>query len=298
MKFISLFMLLCSSTVLASGLDLVPREPKCPKKDGGKDDQTIAHYKKTGQCFSYDGFVNNEKSLAPCSGPDGYCEKVKKSTSGVYGCKLSIPAGTEIKPNDYFKDEDCNTWLPGECMCECELCKTIFEFVAEGLAKLDNVLCAIMISSLKTIIDVGIMFVPGGQASTGIKAAIQGAKSFYENGEEAASFFGNWIGPACGIPEFDFDITQVFMDLINAPDSMSRGESVGCKKKSGCRKLDPVPDPTKNSVAPTNNAVKNLKASDNFTTSAISSHITSSSMAPITTDPPCTITFRGGIWCV
>lgn len=85
MKLFSFLTLLCSSTALASGLDLAPREPKCPKQDGQTDDQIIAKYKTTGQCFSYTGAGNRDKSLAPCSGPDGYCQKVKKSTSGVEG---------------------------------------------------------------------------------------------------------------------------------------------------------------------------------------------------------------------
>ncbi|KAI3325508.1 hypothetical protein HD806DRAFT_490497 [Xylariaceae sp. AK1471] len=102
-----------------------------------------------------------------------------------------------------------------------------------------------MLSAFKAVVDIGLLFVPGGQASFGVKAAVQGAKSFYENGEEAASFFGNWIDPACGVPDFDFDITQVYAAFVGAPDSMSNGQSVGCKKKSGCRRLDPVPDPTK-----------------------------------------------------
>lgn len=130
-------------------------------------------------------------------------------------------------------------------MCECELCEDVVNIIIEGLEKLDNVICAVMLSAFQTIADIGLMFVPGGQASTGIKAAVQGAKSFYENGEEATSFFGNWIGPACGVPDFDFDITKVYGSLVGAPDSMSRGSPVGCKKKSGCNKVDPVPDPTK-----------------------------------------------------
>ena len=86
MKVFSIFTaLLCSTNVLASGLDLVPREPKCPKTEGNKDDQVIAHFKTTGTCFSYINGGSHEKSVAPCSGPDGYCQKVKKSKTGVEG---------------------------------------------------------------------------------------------------------------------------------------------------------------------------------------------------------------------
>ena len=132
-------------------------------------------------------------------------------------------------------------------MCECEFCEKIAEIVIEGLAQLDNIICAVMLSSFKAILDVGLAFVPGGQAPTAVKAAVQGAKSFHQNGEEAASFFGDWVGPACGVPDFHFDISMVFGELLGAPDSMSRGPPVGCKRKnkSECRKVDPVPDPSK-----------------------------------------------------
>lgn len=110
-----------------------------------------------------------------------------------------------------------------------------------------------MLSSLTSIADAGLTFIPGGQAPKAIKAIVQGAKSFYENGAEAASFFGSWIGPACGIPDFNFDITMVFGSLLGAPDSMSRGKPVGCKKKNknGCRDVKPVPDPTTKPDQPT-----------------------------------------------
>ncbi|KAI1365677.1 hypothetical protein F5Y08DRAFT_327864 [Xylaria arbuscula] len=244
MKFLSLLTLLCSNSVLASSSDLLLRDNKCPpQKDGNTDDQIIAAYKSTGQCFSYINGGNRDKSIAPCAGPDGYCQKVKNSTSDITGCKLFIAEGTTIDPNLYNYDADCNAWYPGECLCECEFCDEIVEFVIEGLAQLDNIICLVMLSAFQEILDVGLTFVPGGQASSAVKAAVQGAKSFYENGEEAASFFGGWIGPACGIDDFHFDPASVFDPLVNAPDSMSRGPPVGCKRKSGCRQLDPVPDP-------------------------------------------------------
>ncbi|KAH9895340.1 hypothetical protein F4778DRAFT_794202 [Xylariomycetidae sp. FL2044] len=148
------------------------------------------------------------------------------SRDSIVRCELFLPTGAKIDPSLYSQDEDCNQWYPGKCMCDCELCEDLAKTIAEGLAKLDNVLCAAMLSAFKTIIDVGLLFVPGGQASSGIKASVQGAKSFYENGEKAESFFGNWIGPACGVPDFDFDITKVFESLVGAPDSMSRGKPV------------------------------------------------------------------------
>lgn len=85
MRLLTYLLLLCGSSALASELSLTPREPKCPQREGEKDAQVIAHYKTVGQCFSYIGAGNREKSISPCAGPDGYCQKVKKSKSGVEG---------------------------------------------------------------------------------------------------------------------------------------------------------------------------------------------------------------------
>lgn len=91
MKLSSLFAALCAGSAVASELSLTSRGPKCPQTEGNKDDQIIAHFKQTGNCFSYINGGSREKSFAPCSGPDGYCQKVKKSKSGVEGVGEPLP---------------------------------------------------------------------------------------------------------------------------------------------------------------------------------------------------------------
>jgi hypothetical protein len=139
-------------------------------------------------------------------------------------CSLFIPEGTPDSAVPGGEDEDCNAYKIGECLCECPLCEEIANIVIEALSRLD---------------DVGIMFVPGGQATSAAMKAAQGAKSFYENGQKASSFFGNWIGPTCGIPEFDFSLTMVFDNLVEAPESMTEGDPTGCLRDSGCQDLPP-----------------------------------------------------------
>ncbi|KAK1851200.1 hypothetical protein CCHR01_06135 [Colletotrichum chrysophilum] len=254
MKLLSILGLLCSTGSVVSGSQLTHRAPKCPKPEGSTTDaQIIAAFKSSGQCFSYTGAGNREKSIAPCAGADGYCQKVKGVENAAAGCELFVPEGVKLDKSLANKDEDCNECYAGQCRCECEFCEEIAEIVIEGLEQLDSVICAVMLSSLTSIADAGLTFIPGGQAPKAIKAIVQGAKSFYENGAEAASFFGSWIGPACGIPDFNFDITMVFGSLLGAPDSMSRGKPVGCKKKNknGCRDVKPVPDPTTKPDQPT-----------------------------------------------
>lgn len=123
------------------------------------------------------------------------------------------------------------------------LATDIFDVVAQGLSKLDNVLCAVMLSSFQTIAEVGVAFIPGaGEAETALGAAVQGAKSFAQNGMKADKYFGDWIGKACGLPGFSFDITDVFSNMLKFPDSV--GTSIGCKQPdpSQCTAVAPVPD--------------------------------------------------------
>lgn len=64
------------------------------------------------------------------------------------------------------------------------LANEIITVVAEALSQLDNVLCAVFVSAIKEIVDIGLMFVPGGAAVKGVGKVIQYAKSAYENGSK------------------------------------------------------------------------------------------------------------------
>jgi len=109
--------------------------------------------------------------------------------------------------------------------------------VAQGLEKIDNVICAIWVEAFKDVLEVGINFIPGGEVLTVAGRAVEGAKTFAENGLEAADFFDNWVGSACGLPDWNFDLWTA---LLGGPDSL--GTSVGClrKNKSKCKRQDPV----------------------------------------------------------
>lgn len=118
--------------------------------------------------------------------------------------------------------------------------------MARGLEKIDNIICAVWVETFKNILEVGINFIPGGEVLTVAGRAVQGAKTFAENGLEAADFFDNWVGDACGVPDWNFDLWTA---LLGGPDSL--GTSVGClrKNKSKCKRQGPVPDPPKKSHA-------------------------------------------------
>ncbi|KAL0932163.1 uncharacterized protein CTRU02_213116 [Colletotrichum truncatum] len=199
------------------------------------DAQIIVAYSSTGQCFDYFKNGDRDKSLAPCK---IWC---KDKGSENYGCKGSGIPREKWDKSLIYKDEAGNEWVPGKCECNFEIAEEILGIVVEALENVDKIICAAMLESFNTILQVGITaVVPGAPA---VRAAVTGAKTFLENGLDAASFFGNWVGKACDVPSWDFDLFAVFNPLTNAPDSI--GKSKGClkKNKSNCKRMEPKPDP-------------------------------------------------------
>ncbi|KAK0610895.1 hypothetical protein B0T14DRAFT_500090 [Immersiella caudata] len=144
------------------------------------------------------------------------------------------------------KDEAGLLWVPGKCVCgpQVEIGEVILDVVVEGLADLGKVICTTMLSTVDVFVKSALEFIPvtapAGAALTAARL-VEGAKTFVENGVAATSFFGDWIGPTCGIPEFNFDITRVFDNIIGLSDGI--GTSIGClkKNKGECTKPKPVP---------------------------------------------------------
>ncbi|KAI8150498.1 hypothetical protein K4K49_012275, partial [Colletotrichum sp. SAR 10_70] len=168
-----------------------------------------------------------------------------------------------------YKDEDGKEWVAGTCECNFEIAEEIFDVVVEALEGIEKAVCAVMLESCNIILQSGVMAIPGGPF---LRTAVQGAKTFVENGLDAASFFDNWVGKACGIPSWDFDLFAVFNPLANAPDSL--GESKGClrKNKSKCKRVDPKPDPKPtNKPAVTNEPNSSARDSPTTTASATTS---------------------------
>ncbi|KAH7393076.1 hypothetical protein BKA66DRAFT_439188 [Pyrenochaeta sp. MPI-SDFR-AT-0127] len=210
-----------------------------------RDDQVAASWEVSGTC-AY--FFKQPLKWSPLKETCiKYCEK--NGGHGYSECDHSPYKDIDIEKDissQIKRDDAGDPWVVCECKCSNPdvegIVIPIFEIVAEGLSHLDNIICAVMLEAFKTILDVGIMLVPGGAPVNAAMKAVQGAKSFVENGMEAADFFGNWVGKACGVPEWNFDLWGA---LIGAPDSM--GTSIGCKKKnkSECKKMDSIPEPTK-----------------------------------------------------
>ncbi|KAG9521246.1 hypothetical protein KCU93_g7474, partial [Aureobasidium melanogenum] len=224
-----------------------PNQLSTLKRRSVRMDETIASYTEQGLCFHY--FAER-----PSWYPDPCIEYCKNHGGHGYdGCDASSYPNIDIEHGDQSiieTDDNGFRWVPAPCECSNpdveEVATAIFDTVAQGLEKIDNILCAIWVEAFKDILEVGINFIPGGEVLTVAGRAVQGAKTFAENSLEAADFFDNWVGDACGVPDWNFDLWTA---LLGGPDSL--GTSVGClrKNKSKCKRQDPVPDPPKKSHA-------------------------------------------------
>jgi hypothetical protein len=192
MKLIVSTLLLCGSYMLPGALAQTT------------DQQVASFWEGSGVCAYY--FTKPAKKAPLSQTCIKYCEN--NGGHGYSECDHMAFKDIDIM-NGYDKslirqDEAGDPYVATKCKCENpdveKFALIIFDIVAEALEKLDNIICAVMLEAFKQIIDVGLMFVPGGQA-VGAMRAVQGAKSFYENGMEAADFFGNWVST---ITQFQF----------------------------------------------------------------------------------------------
>ncbi|KAI1373844.1 hypothetical protein F4677DRAFT_428431 [Hypoxylon crocopeplum] len=194
------------------------------------DADTIANFGRIGICMSYFGAGDTQKELAPCS---TWCptQDPNSDPNGV-GCKGPGVPQDQIDPSVIEKDDDGNLWTAGTCVCKLEIAEAIIDVVIQALSQLDNVLCAVVLTAVTTLVEQGLDAVPGGASIAAVEKAVEGAKTFAENGLDAVSFFGDWIGGSCNIHDFSFNLDDIFQGLTDASDAI--GESKGCLKKAGC----------------------------------------------------------------
>jgi hypothetical protein len=188
MRLITSVLLLCSSIL-----------PAVLAQDQNSDAAVAASFVQQGGCAYY--FKKQGKESVLTQTCQKYCEN--HGGHGYSECDLGAFSDIDIEnPDEYEqsfirKDEDGDVWVGATCKCENKAVEEVFEqvieVVVEGLEKLDKIICAVMLESFKTIAEIGIEFIPGGAELNGARRAVEGAKSFAENGLEAADFFGNWV---------------------------------------------------------------------------------------------------------
>lgn len=145
-------------------------------------------------------------------------------------------------------DDNGFRWVSAPCECSSsdveDVAASVFETVAQSLERIDDASCAIWTEALKDILGGGINSIPGGEVLTVAGRAVQGAKTFAENGLGATDFFNNWVGSACGLPNWNLDLWTALLGASN-----SLGTSVGYPRedKSGCKRQEPNPEPPRQS---------------------------------------------------
>jgi hypothetical protein len=97
-------------------------------------------------------------------------------------------------PSVISKDADGNEWVPGKCDCDTadaeKLATAFADVVIEALEVLPNILCAVGLSAVQEIAEIGADFVPGaGEAVSAVKFAVKAAKTIGENALSADNFF-------------------------------------------------------------------------------------------------------------
>ncbi|KAI2631820.1 hypothetical protein GGR54DRAFT_581125 [Hypoxylon sp. NC1633] len=194
------------------------------------DASTIANFGRIGICLSYFGAGSTQMELAPCT---IFCPAQNPgSDPNAVGCKGPGIDLDKIDKSIIFKDDDGFPYTPGECECDLSAAKAVLDVVIQGLGQLDNVLCAVVLSAVVTLVEQGLDAVPGGASIEAVAKAVEGAKTFVENGLDAASFFGDWIGDSCGIHDFSFNLDDIFNGLGDASGAIA--SSIGCFKANGC----------------------------------------------------------------
>ncbi|CAI4216004.1 unnamed protein product [Parascedosporium putredinis] len=185
MKLFTEFSLLALSATSTLAYTIPVDAGSIVRRDRQPDYQTIAAWETTGSCFSYFELLDPERSARPCRKED-------------------------LDQSIDWQDDDGNDFTPGVCICDGigEVAEVISDIVIEALQQMDEVFCAVCLSAFDTIIQTGILAIPGA------------AKTFLENGGEAADFFGGWVGKTCNLPDWNFDLLgMVFGVLKDAPDS-------------------------------------------------------------------------------
>ncbi|KAI2467770.1 hypothetical protein F4781DRAFT_400588 [Annulohypoxylon bovei var. microspora] len=192
------------------------------------DADTIANFGRIGICMSYLAAGPTDKELAPCK---TWCPTQDPNTDpNAVGCQGPNVPQDQLDPSTIEKDDDGNLWTSGTCVCNLAVAGAFLDVVVQALAQLDNIICAVMLTAVTTLVEQGIDAVPGGSSIEAVEKAVEGAKTFVENGLDAVSFFGDWIGNSCGVHDFNFNLDDIFDGLTDASDSL--GESKGCFKAS------------------------------------------------------------------
>ncbi|KAJ8121377.1 hypothetical protein ONZ43_g2151 [Nemania bipapillata] len=134
-------------------------------------------------------------------------------------------------------------YAPGKCSCDNYLLNVIADTIIEALPIIAEIGCYIVMSALKTVLDIGLEFIPGvGKIlDSGLDAAAvaaQVASYAYPEEEDPEGAFSWWLSPCGGTDLVPDDIKNVFDILSNIADGVSSFKTPKNIKKGSGRKGD------------------------------------------------------------
>lgn len=215
------------------------------------DQQVLVSYKESGTCMLFvpgagESAKESEVGVSPCK---TWCPAHKGKDQTIVAVwhphsintqdswiadpflKCIAPGVTDFDKYPQFTNDAGHKYIPGRCSCT--PAKDIIPFVevvAKGLSKLDNILCAVGMSTWESIAEMALDIVPGGaDVQASVDAAVTAAKTFAENDLDSDSF-QKFIEDTCHISNWDFSFPLAFGKLKRA--SSTRGVNQGCMKKS------------------------------------------------------------------
>lgn len=134
-------------------------------------------------------------------------------------------------------------YAPGKCSCDNYLLNEIADLILEALPIIAQIGCYILMSSLKTVLDIGLDFIPGAGKilDAGLDmatTAAQLAAYAYPEEEDPEGAFSWWLSPCGGTNLVPDDIKQAFDILSSVADGVSSFKKPKNIKKGSGKKGD------------------------------------------------------------
>ncbi|KAI6086086.1 glycoside hydrolase family 18 protein [Hypoxylon rubiginosum] len=153
-----------------------------------------------------------------------------------YGCVGVFPLD---KPIPWTKEPGTSfTYAPAKCSCDNYLVNFLADTIIEALPIIAEIGCYLLMSSLKTVLDIGLDFIPGaGKALDAgldmVTTAAQVAAYAYPEEEDPEGAFSWWLSPCGNTDLVPDDIKEAFDILSTVADGVSSFKTPNFRKGSG-----------------------------------------------------------------
>ncbi|KAI0385605.1 glycoside hydrolase family 18 protein [Hypomontagnella monticulosa] len=168
-------------------------------------------------------------------------EAKEEGRTSNYGCVGFYPLD---KPIPWTKLPGSSViYAPAKCSCDNYLVNYIADTIIEALPIIAQIGCYIVMSALKTVLDIGLQFIPGvGKALDAgldmVTTAAQVAAYAYPEEEDPEGAFSWWLSPCGGTDLVPDDIKKAFGILSTITDGVSSYKPPKNLKKGSGKKGD------------------------------------------------------------